>query len=104
MLYEHYETLERDWGPTPLEDQAMAGGIMWAGGDAAFVLALVLTVAAWLRHEEREAVREDARLARARVGRDEAPTKAGAPQVAPVLPAAPVTEVADRSAPAKSAD
>jgi putative copper resistance protein D len=65
-LYPHYEDLVRDWGPTVMEDQALAGGIMWAGGDAAFVLALVLAVAAWLRHEERENIREDARLARAR--------------------------------------
>ena len=69
----HYATLERDWGPTPLEDQAMAGGIMWAGGDAAFVLALVLTVAAWLRHEEREArmpLRTPACARATRCGRD----------------------------------
>jgi len=66
VLYEHYLTLERDWGPTPLQDQNWAGGIMWAGGDAAFVLALVLMAAAWLQHEEREERREDARLARAR--------------------------------------
>jgi len=66
VLYPHYVTLVRDWGPTPLEDQALAGGIMWAGGDAVFVLALVLTVAAWLRYEEEENVREDRRLARAR--------------------------------------
>ena len=65
-LYPHYADLVRDWGPTVMEDQALAGGIMWAGGDGAFVLALVLTVAAWLRHEERENKREDARLARAR--------------------------------------
>ena len=75
VLYPHYETLVRDWGPPPLDDQAVAGGIMWVGGDAAFVLALVLTVAAWLRFEEREAVREDARLARrrARVAMDPRP-------------------------------
>jgi putative copper resistance protein D len=66
VLYPHYATLVRDWGPPPLDDQALAGGIMWVGGDAAFVLALVLTVAAWLRFEEREAIREDARLARGR--------------------------------------
>jgi putative copper resistance protein D len=69
VLYEHYLTLDRDWGPTPLEDQNLAGGIMWAGGDAAFVLALVLMVAAWLRHEERENRREDARLARLKARR-----------------------------------
>jgi cytochrome c oxidase assembly factor CtaG len=65
-LYPHYEDLVRDWGPTVLEDQALAGGIMWVGGDAAFVLALVLAVAAWLRYEERASEREDARLARRR--------------------------------------
>lgn len=65
-LYPHYADLVRDWGPTVLEDQAVAGGIMWVGGDGAFVLALVLAVAAWLRHEERANKREDARLARQR--------------------------------------
>ena len=70
VLYEHYLTLERSWGWTPLQDQQWAGGIMWAGGDAIFVLALVLTVAAWLQHEERENVREDARLARRKAARE----------------------------------
>jgi cytochrome c oxidase assembly factor CtaG len=65
-LYPHYEDLVRGWGPTVLEDQALAGGIMWVGGDGAFVLALVLAVAAWLRYEERATEREDARLARQR--------------------------------------
>ena len=65
-LYEHYETLERTWGMTPLEDQQWAGGIMWAGGDLAFVIALVAAVFIWLRHEEAEGLREDARLDRAR--------------------------------------
>jgi cytochrome c oxidase assembly factor CtaG len=70
VLYEHYLTLERNWGWTPIEDQQWAGGIMWTGGDGVFVLALVLTVVAWLRHEERENLREDARLARQRAERE----------------------------------
>ena len=70
VLYDHYRTLERDWGLTALEDQAWAGGIMWAAGDLAFVVALILTVGAWLRHEEGEGRREDARLARRRAARD----------------------------------
>lgn len=65
-LYEHYLGLERTWGMTPLEDQQWAGGIMWAGGDLGFVIALVAAVVVWLRHEEREGEREDARLARRR--------------------------------------
>ena len=44
---------------------------MWVGGDAAFVLALVLVVIAWLRFEEHENLREDARLARRRAAAQE---------------------------------
>lgn len=70
VLYEHYATLERDWGMSPLEDQAWAGGIMWAGGDLVFISALVLAVAAWLRAEEREGRRLDARLEAERARRE----------------------------------
>ena len=49
---------------SPLEDQAWAGGIMWAGGDLVFVIAIVAAVAVWLRHEDAEGRRVDARLAR----------------------------------------
>jgi putative copper resistance protein D len=96
VLYPHYEDLVRDWGPTPLEDQALAGGIMWAGGDAFFVLALVLTVAAWIRHEERENLREDARLARARAARI---TPTDAAPVASREPSLPVARPSSRSSP-----
>ena len=33
VLYPHYADLVRPWGPTPLYDQQLAGGMMWAGGD-----------------------------------------------------------------------
>jgi putative copper resistance protein D len=62
VLYEHYATIERDWGMSPLEDQAWAGGIMWAGGDLIFLVTLILAVMAWLGAEEREGRRLDARL------------------------------------------
>ena len=64
VLYAHYATLARDWGPTPLEDQQLAGGIMWAGGDALFLIALILAVRAWLGHEDAEGKRLDGRLDR----------------------------------------
>jgi putative copper resistance protein D len=64
VLYAHYATLARGWGPTPLEDQQLAGGIMWAGGDALFLIALILAVRAWLGHEDAEGKRVDARLDR----------------------------------------
>lgn len=62
VLYPHYEALARNWGPTPLADQQLAGGIMWVGGDALFLLAMILAVWVWMRAEEAEGRRADARL------------------------------------------
>ena len=50
------------WGQSPLDDQSWAGGIMWAGGDLVFLIAMVLAVIAWLRSEEVEGRRMDALL------------------------------------------
>ena len=61
-LYQHYVTTGRTWGPTPLEDQQMAGGIMWLGGDLVFLTMVILLVWAWMRDEERRTVGEDRRL------------------------------------------
>jgi cytochrome c oxidase assembly factor CtaG len=61
-LYQHYATTVRAWGPTALEDQQMAGGVMWIGGDLIFLTILFLLVIAWMRDEERRMVVEDRRL------------------------------------------
>ncbi|OGO59217.1 MAG: hypothetical protein A2V85_02700 [Chloroflexi bacterium RBG_16_72_14] len=61
-LYSHYATNVRDWGPTALEDQQIAGGLMWLGGDVAFIVAVIGLVAAWMRAEERRSVGEERRL------------------------------------------
>ena len=61
-LYPHYTTTGRTWGPTPLEDQQMAGGIMWLGGDLLFLAAIIALVYLWIRDDERRAVGEDRRL------------------------------------------
>jgi putative copper resistance protein D len=61
-LYRHYVTTGRTWGPTPLEDQQMAGGIMWLGGDVVFLTVVILLVFAWMRDDERRTVGEDRRL------------------------------------------
>ena len=58
-LYAHYATLARSWGPTPLEDQQLAGAIMWLGGDALFLVAIFAVLAAWARAEERGGSRYD---------------------------------------------
>ena len=62
VLYSHYATVERAWGPTPLADQQAAGAIMWVGGDLAFLAALLLLVAGLLSDEERKGRLYDARM------------------------------------------
>ena len=66
-LYEHYVTLARPWGPTPLADQQAAAGIMWIVGDLLFLAAILGLVAAWMRHEERSTAVSDRRADAARV-------------------------------------
>jgi cytochrome c oxidase assembly factor CtaG len=78
VLYPHYATLIRPWGPTPLYDQQLAGGIMWAGGDGVFLIAMILALWVWLRAEEREGRLADARLDRA--------SAASAPSLHPIAP------------------
>jgi putative copper resistance protein D len=65
-LYQHYATLVRSWGPTPLADQEAAAGIMWFVGDLIFLTAILLLVAAWMRHDERRTAQEDRRADAAR--------------------------------------
>ncbi|HEX2294793.1 MAG TPA: cytochrome c oxidase assembly protein, partial [Actinomycetota bacterium] len=57
-LYDHYATGSRRWGPSPLDDQRTAAGVMWIGGDAALLAWAGVSAAAWLRAEEREGERE----------------------------------------------
>jgi putative membrane protein len=62
VLYSHYLTNLRPWGPTALADQTMGGILMWVVGDVVFLLAMGCVVAAWVRHEDRRTARLDARL------------------------------------------
>ena len=60
-LYAHYASLGRTWGPSPLEDQQIAGGLMWLGGDILFLAAMAAILAGWMRHEQRGAASGDRR-------------------------------------------
>ena len=71
VLYPHYVTNVRGWGPTPLEDQQMGGMLMWVGGDLVFLAGMAVVVLGWMRHEERRTARLDARLAAERAARAE---------------------------------
>jgi putative copper resistance protein D len=54
-LYPHYATLGSPYGITAIADQQLAGGLMWLAGDIVFIGAILGVVAAWMRHEQREA-------------------------------------------------
>jgi putative membrane protein len=70
VLYPHYLTNGREWGPSPLEDQQLGGVIMWVAGDVCFLAAMVAVVALWMAYEERRTRRLDARLAAERATHD----------------------------------
>ena len=61
VLYPHYATIQRAWGPTPLQDQQAAAGIMWLAGDAIFLIAVLAIVFGWMRAEARDLERSDRR-------------------------------------------
>jgi cytochrome c oxidase assembly factor CtaG len=64
VLYPHYATVVRAWGPSPLVDQQLAAGIMWVAGDLIFLSSIMLLLVGWSRAEARYAPRAD-RLAAA---------------------------------------
>ncbi|HEV2755814.1 MAG TPA: cytochrome c oxidase assembly protein [Actinomycetota bacterium] len=69
-LYDHYEGLGRIWGPGVMDDQELAGIVMWIGGDVLLLAWVGVAAAAWLRAESREEERVDRRLG---AGREKAP-------------------------------
>jgi putative membrane protein len=69
VLYPHYVTNLRPWGISPLDDQALGAILMWVVGDLAFLAAMALVVVGWMRHEDRQTRRTDARLAAERAAR-----------------------------------
>jgi putative copper resistance protein D len=66
VLYHHYATLVRPWGPSPIEDQQTAGGIMWILGDILFLSAMAAIIAGWMAFESRREADVDRRLERER--------------------------------------
>ena len=46
---------------TALDDQHLAAGIMWVGGDLLFIAAVGAVVWGWMRHEEANTERSDRR-------------------------------------------
>ena len=60
-LYPHYASLEAGWLPSAIDDQRLAAGIMWLGGDFLFIAAVGLILWGWMRAEEGGQDRSDRR-------------------------------------------
>ncbi len=61
---EWYRSLPMDWLPAPIDDQHVAGGILWGSGDLIGLVFFGVLFVQWVRSSMREAAREDRRLDR----------------------------------------
>jgi putative copper resistance protein D len=81
-----YPSLHLAWS-NPANDQQVAGGILWAGGEVVSITMLGVLVLQWMRQSEREARRVDRALDRAeaaeRASATRSDTAAVRPQPAP---------------------
>jgi putative copper resistance protein D len=59
-----YTSFGRSWKPSPLDDQFIAGGLLWGSGDIVGVAFFGVLFVQWFRESQREARREDRRLDR----------------------------------------
>ncbi|MEZ5097577.1 MAG: cytochrome c oxidase assembly protein [Nocardioides sp.] len=68
------------WLPSMAADQHLAGGLLWASGDAVGMVFFAVLFSRWVRDSMREAAREDRRLDReeARAAREAASASRGA--------------------------
>ncbi len=51
-IYPHYDAVPRLWGISTLEDQRIAGVLMWVLGSMMYIIAALIIVARWLQKEE----------------------------------------------------
>jgi putative copper resistance protein D len=77
VLFPHYLTNLRRWGPSAIADQSLGGIVMWVFGDLVFLAAMACVVAAWVRHEDRRTARLDARLDAEAAAQEQAPMGGG---------------------------
>jgi putative copper resistance protein D len=61
---DYYPNLHLAWS-NPWNDQVVAGGILWAGGEFVSVTMLGILIVQWIKESEREAKRIDRALDRA---------------------------------------
>ena len=58
----YWAALQRGWGPTPLIDQHLAGGMLWFFGEAGDLPFLMVAMIAWVKADAHEAARIDLAL------------------------------------------
>lgn len=63
VLYPAYAAAERPFGPGPLADQQLAGGLMWSSGMLLGAFWVSVAVHEWLKAEARATVRIDREIA-----------------------------------------
>ena len=61
---EFYTALDRDWGPSLLDDQHLGGAILWGFGDIAAIALIFAFTRQWYASDERTARRTDRQLDR----------------------------------------
>ena len=78
-LYDHNVEVARASGFSALDDQRLAGGIMWVGGDLTLLAAVLAVAGAWAVHEERVTRRRERLedLSEEAAGRPPSPRTAG---------------------------
>lgn len=54
VIFKFYGDIPLNFGLTPLDDQQLAGSIMWVPGGGIFFTSLLITFAAWLQSEDRK--------------------------------------------------
>jgi cytochrome c oxidase assembly factor CtaG len=59
-----YTSFGRAWPPSPLDDQYLAGGLLWGSGDIIGLVFFGVLFVQWVQQSQREARREDRRLDR----------------------------------------
>lgn len=59
LVPEWYGLLGRTWGPSALDDQRTAGGIVWGISELPMLAVAIILAVAWTRADERQATRRD---------------------------------------------
>ncbi|WP_367734467.1 cytochrome c oxidase assembly protein [Microbacterium sp. LMI1-1-1.1] len=59
MVAEWFGAMGRQWGPTPLQDQYIGGGVAWSVGEIPTLILAITVAIQWSRSDERQQKRRD---------------------------------------------